>query len=183
MNENPFHNHRNSDDKKAHNAAFYRMAEEYCIAGQLNCADYLIEYHNKLGKRLPEVSSELLHTLDSMPSIRSDLPEMDLLSQAFERSNLEIPIGVHDLPRTWGRGIRELMMGTCWTELPQCQVEDVFGWKSVFRFGPYLHICFLKPFARDQSHWCEIGSLIYELHRRLEPGPYTQEGRLVEFLV
>jgi hypothetical protein len=183
MNNNPINEPNEPDYANAHYVAFDKMAEENRLSGQLNCCDYLLEFHRELGEDPASSSLELLRVLNSMPTIRSDVAEMDLLAQAFERSHLQIPAGLYDLPLFWGRAIREMMLKTHWPEHENCKIEDVFGWSAVFRFGAFLHICFDSPYPPNQGHWCEIGSLIHELHTRLEPGPYTAEGRLCEFLV
>jgi hypothetical protein len=171
------------DYDSAHYVAFDKMAEEYRSAGELNCCDYLTEYHSELGEEPMISSPDLINALEAMATIQSDLIEMDLLAQAFERSHLKTPVGLYDLPLLWGRAIREMILETHWPEQSNCQIKDVFGWSSVFRVGAHLHIYFDSPHPPNRGHWCEIGSLIYELHRRLEPGPYTPKGRLVEFLV
>lgn len=171
------------DYGSAHYVAFDKMPEENRSAGELNCCEYLIEYHRELREEPMISSPDLINALDAMATIQGDVVEMDLLAQAFERSHLNIPVGLYDLPLLWGRAIREMILETHWPEHENCQIKDVFGWSSVFRIGAHLHICFDSPHPSNRGNWCEIGSLIHELHCRLEPGPYTPKGRLIEFLV
>jgi hypothetical protein len=100
------------DYDSAHYVAFDKMPEENRSTGELNCCDYLIEYHRELGEDPMITSPDLLNALEAMTTIRSELAEMDLLAQTFERRHLKIPVGLYDLPLLWGRAIREMILET-----------------------------------------------------------------------
>lgn len=175
--------HYNSDEATAHYVAFHKLPEEERQIGHLNCRDYLIDLHEEMSEIAPSPSRELFELLDTMPAIRSDVAESDLLVQAFEHSHLEIPTGLLDLPLTWAYPIREMILDTHWPAYPNCHIKDVFGWDMVLRMGSHLHLIYPQPLSDQSSHWCDVGSFILQLHRRIEPGPYTPAGRICEFAI
>lgn len=181
MNVNDYEEPYTPDTSTAHNVALSKLPAEELAMGQMNCRDYLLEYHKELSETVPVPSQALLDLLDSMPTISSNTLEADLLCEVFQRSYLEIPVGIYELPITWGLTIREAILNTHWPEYPYSRIQDVFGWSSVFRVGAYLHVAFNKPLPMPDSHWCDVGAFIFELHRRFEPGQYMSNSRLCEF--
>lgn len=183
MNTETNNDHHEPDYEAAHFVAYHKMPKEDLQLGILNCTDYLIEYHKELGETPPPVTRDLLHALDTLPKLGRDSVEAQLVAEAFNRSHLDIPSGLHDLPANWGFAIRRIIMETHWPELPSCQIRDVFGWTDIERFGAHLHIQFDQTLDNTSAPWCDIGNLIHQLHLGFEPGPYTPLGRLCEFIV
>ncbi|WPJ95144.1 hypothetical protein SH580_17100 [Coraliomargarita algicola] len=172
-----------SDEETAHYVALNQMSEEDLKQGNLACTDYLIEYQRELG--IPEYAppNSLSIVLDSLPTIGSSPTINQQMVELYHASGLEVPTGLFDLPLYWAKPFYELMRETHWPAYQNCTIKDVFGWNLVLRFGGYLHIQFESPLPHKDSHWPEVGEFIVELHRRMEPGPHTPEGRLCEFLV
>lgn len=180
MNANLHDDYNEPDYEAAHFAAFHKMPDYDRDTGQLNCTDYLIEYHSELSEAPPPVTRELLATLDSMPKLGRNTAEAQLVADAFSKSHLEVPEGLHELPVSWGYAIRKVIFETHWPSYTNCRIRDVFGWTYVNRFGAHLHIHFENPLPA-KTPWCDVGQLIHELHYVMEPGPYTPAGRLCEF--
>lgn len=175
--------HYDSDEATAHYVALHKLSEEERQIGHLNCRDYLIEFHREMGETAPSPPRKLFEVLDAMPTIRSDLAEADLLVQAFERSHLGIPNGLLELPLMWAYPIREMILDTHWPAFPSCHIKDVFGWDMILRIGSHLHLIYPQSLSAQNSHWCDVGAFLLELHRRFEPGPYTPAGRMCEFTI
>lgn len=181
MNEHQTQNDYQSDEETAHYVALNRMADVDLMHGDLACVNYLREFHCELGTVPQEQSENIGGVLDGLPTIQSS-PEMSqYLTELYHSSGLNIPIGLFDLPLQWAKAFSRLIQETHWPAYNNCDIRDVFGWNLVMRYGPYLHIQFESPIPHLNSHWCDVGRFIVELHERFEPGLMTPQLRLCEF--
>lgn len=179
---NPLMNDDHSPDyATAHYAARASLSQRDLYHGTLIMANYLYEYQRQLGTPVITPAPGVYALLDNAPTIASDPIEKQLTAEAFQSCGLDIPTGLNDLPLTWARAIRETVLETFWPEYSTISVADVFGWATVLRFGPYLHLEYGRPIPRQGVHWDEIGEILVALHQCMEPGPFTPVGRLCEF--
>ena len=172
-----------SDEETAHYVAINKMADQDLRNGDLACINYLREYYHELGAESPKPASMVGSVLDSLPTIQSSPGVAQSLIELYQVSGLNVPIGLLDLPLYWAKAFHEVIRGTHWPAHGNCSIHDVFGWNLVIRYGGYLHIQFESPIPHLNSHWCEVGRFIVELHERVEPGATTPASRLCEFLV
>ena len=182
MNTYNTHHDYEPDEAAAHYVALNKMKPDDLERGDLAFVDYLIEYDREMGVHRPAPPNLLSTVLERLPDIRSSPEVAQHLVDLYHTSGLEVPSGLLDLPFLWAKAIHQLIRETHWSAYRYCTAHDVYGWNHVLLFGGYLHIQFASPLPHQHSHWNEVGSLIYELHQRLEPGPYTEPGRLIEFL-
>jgi hypothetical protein len=170
-----------SDEETAHYVALNKMADEELHNGDLACINYLREYYRELGAEQPESPPMIGSILDSLPTIRSSPGVAQGLVELYQSSGLNVPVGLLDLPLYWAKAFHELIRETHWPACDACSIHDVFGWNLVIRYGGYLHIQFESPIPHQNSHWCDVGRFIVELHERFEPGLMTPASRLCEF--
>jgi hypothetical protein len=170
-----------SDEETAHYVAINKMADTDLRNGDLACINYLSEYHRELGTESPEPSAMTGSVLDSLPTIQRSPGVAQSLVELYQVSGLNVPVGLLDLPLYWAKAFHELIGETHWPAYDECSIKDVFGWNLVIRYGGFLHIQFESPIPHLNSHWCDVGRLIVELHERFEPGPTTPLSRLCEF--
>ncbi|MDQ8195104.1 hypothetical protein QEH59_11755 [Coraliomargarita sp. SDUM461004] len=182
MNEYDIENDYQPDEANAHYVALHKLNKNDLERGDFACADYLIEYDREMGIHRDAPPNLLSAVLDALPTIRSAPEVAQNLVELYEASGLGVPVGLFDLPYHWAKALHEMIRETHWPSYPNCTIHEVFGWNHVFRFGGHLHVQFETPLPHQHSHWCEVGSLIRDLHMRLEPGPYTEPARLIEFI-
>jgi hypothetical protein len=159
------------------------MADTDLRNGDLACINYVREYQRELGIEPHESAAMIGGVLDSLPTIQSSPGVAQSLVELYQVSGLNMPVGLLDLPLYWAKAFHELIRETHWPAYDACSIHDVFGWNLVIRYGGYLHIQFESPIPHLNSHWCDVGRFIVELHERFEPGPTTPASRLCEFLV
>jgi hypothetical protein len=181
MNDEIHDDHHEPDYEAAHYASYHNIYKHDLELGVFNCTNYFLDFHNQLGEQVPLMTKELMSALDSIPTLGSDIAEAQNLAETFARSNLTVPAGLDELPLNWGYVIRRFMLETHWPDFENCTIKDVFGWSYVSRFCGFLHIHYEEPLYRKVMQWSQIGSLILEMHRQLEPGPYTPHSRLCDF--
>jgi len=172
-----------SDEETAHYVALNKMAPEDLSYGDLACINYMREYYRELDIKPPESSVEIDSGLDLLPKIQSSPGVAQSLVELYQVSGLNVPVGLLDLPLYWAKAFHELIRETHWPAYEGCSIQDVFGWNLVIRYGAYLHIQFESPIPHLNSHWCDVGRFIVELHERFEPGPTTSASRFSEFSV
>jgi hypothetical protein len=182
MNAYKTHHDYEPDEANAHYVALNKMKPDDLERGDLSCVDYLLEFDREMGIPRPAPPNLLSMALNNLPSIHESPEVAQHLTELYQASGLEVPVGLLDLPLQWAKAFHDLVCNTHWPTYRHCTFRDVIEWNHVLSFGGYLHIQFARALPHRESHWNEVGYLIRELHQKLEPGPYTEPGRLIEFL-
>lgn len=169
------------DISDAHRRSLRAIKEDAAI-GRLPFYDYSIEYCAYFGQKAPEQIPELLSFLESCEKIGDSERERSAITSVYIEYALEIPIGLLDLPVWWARAIIASLREVNWVEPDPERTQAVFGWDMVHRQGAYLDIQFPGPLSVEPEDWLLVGNPLMVLQRSLEPGPYTQPGRLIEFI-
>lgn len=164
----------------AHLEALHKIDPMDRQAGRLPCWDYAMDFRQIIGDPLPDVCNALMAYLDRTKPIREVPREYLITKQLFADNGCPMPDGMEDLPVIWACGIRRFVKEMLWVDRDQERLRRFFGWNLVMRQGPFLEILFKEPLA--SADWPERASLILELHRFLEPGGFTANARLQEFI-
>lgn len=164
----------------AHRHALNSISNDAAI-GRLPCYDYAIEYYSFLGKQAPTPTRELIHYLDECDRISDVESTQKLIEHIYAKHELEIPIGLLDLPAWWALALIQSINEVNWVEPDPERTKATFAWQMVHLQGAYLDIQFEAPLPKDIEVWHPIASELINMNRRLERGPFTQVGRLKEF--
>lgn len=165
----------------AHSRALCAIKDDADI-GRLPFFDYAIEYCAYFGQNAPEPTVGLIRFLEDCQKIGDSKQAQIAIESLYREHELEIPIGLMDLPVWWARAIAASIHEVNWVEPDPGRTQDVFGWTMVHLQGPYLDIQYANPIPIQSVDWHVIGSELWNLHRRFEPGPFTPVGRLIEFI-
>lgn len=165
----------------AHGRALQGIREDAAI-GRLPFYDYAIEYFAYFELKAPEPSGELLDFLQGCEKIGDTKHTQRSIESIYKEYALEIPIGLMDLPVWWARAIIASVREVNWVEPDTERTQAVFEWTMVHLQGAYLDIQFANPIPDQSDNWHLIGGQLIDLHRRFEQGPFTQPGRLIEFI-
>lgn len=164
----------------AHWNALNSIRDDAAI-GRLPCYDYAIEFYDICGATAPEPPLELIQYLEGCEPISGVEYSRNLIKRTYAEHELDIPIGLMDLPAWWTPAIIQSINEINWVEPAPERTKTTFGWQMVHVQGAYLDIQFNDPLPSDAELWHPIASELINLHKRLEPGPFTQIGRLKEF--
>lgn len=164
----------------AHDRALRAIKDDAAI-GRLPFFDYALEYYAFFDKKAPEPTVELISFLESCEKIGDSKAVLRGIESIYQEHSLEVPIGLMDLPVWWARAIIASIREVNWVESDPERTQEVFGWNMVHLQGAYRDIQYMEPIIVSTEKWCPIGGELLNLHRRLEPGPFTQPGRLIEF--
>lgn len=165
----------------AHSRAL-RAVKDDAEIGRLPFYDYTIEYCAYFEQKAPEPTAKLLNFLESCERIEDSHRIEDTIKSVYSKHSLEIPIGLMDLPVWWAKAIITGIAEVNWVEPDPERTLAVFGWTMVHRQGAYLDIQFPEPLPSKDEDWLWIGNPLMNLQRSIEPGPFTQPGRLIEFV-
>lgn len=149
--------------------------------GRIPFYDYAIEYQNFVGGDAHEPPNDLIHFLATTESISQSKTALEQIEEVYKQYSIEIPMGLLDLPVWWAPALIESIEEVNWVEADIEQTQEIFGWDFVSVQAAYLDIQFPQRIGQSPKAWSQIGQSLMRLHRRLEPGPYTPLGRLVEF--
>lgn len=169
------------DVSKAHEQALRSIQTDADI-GRLPFFDYAIEYFAYLDQKLPEPSLELIEFLQRCEKIGESQKERNAIESIYKEHSLELPMGLEDLPVWWARAIITSIREVNWVEPDPERTQAVFGWDMAHLQGSYLDIQYSKPISALSEEWYLVGGQLIDLHRRFEPGPFTQSRRLIEFI-
>lgn len=178
MNTNNEHTPYPTDD--AHWEAFHKISDSDRQAGRLPSWDYAIDYQQILGAPLPPTNQELLDFLSRIKTIAQVPREYLITKQLFADNGYRMPDGIEDLPVIWACCIRRFVREILWVDHDTERLRQFFDWSIVLRQGAFLDIHFNGTIP--MKDWPTRAALIIEFHRFLEPGAFTTEGRLKEFL-
>lgn len=158
-------------------AGIYADAE----IGRIPCYDYIIEFSSAQGIRFLQPSCELIQFLEASESIGSSTELSDLINSIYAKYKVEVPIGLHGLPVWWGPAFIRMLDALNWVEPDYEFSQAAMGWSLVHVQGAFLDIQ-MPERVQASEDWYRIGETLLGLHRMLEPGPFTHEKRLCEFL-
>lgn len=165
----------------AHVHALREIKDDAAI-GRLPFYDYAIEYYAYFDQGAPESSLELISFIESCEKIGDSECECSAITSIYNEHALEIPIGILDLPVWWARAFIASIREVNWVEPDPDRTQATFGWDMVHLQGSYLDIQYSKPITAHPEEWHLVGGQLIDLHRRFEPGPFTQRRRLIEFI-
>lgn len=165
----------------AHARALCGIREDAAI-GRLPFYDYTIEYSAYFGQKAPKPSLELIRFLQDCEKIGDSKQEQNEIESIYGEYAMEVPIGLMDIPVWWARAIIASIREVNWVEPDPERTRAVFGWDMVHLQGAYLDIQYPTPITTVPEEWCPIGGELINLHRRFEPGSFTQPGRIIEFI-
>jgi len=169
------------DISDAHGRALWRIKGDAAI-GRLPLYDYAIEYCAYFDQKAPEPTAELLNFLESCEKIGESRLIEDAITSTYNKHSMEIPIGLMDLPVWWAKAIISGIAEINWVAPDPERTQAVFGWDMVHRQSAYLDIQFPGSLPSQVEDWLWIGNPLMSLQRSIEPGPFTQPGRLIEFI-
>lgn len=169
------------DVSHAHLHALRAIKDDSAI-GRLPVNDYAIEYYAYFDQKAPESSLELISFIENCEKIGDSECECSAITSIYNEHALEIPIGLFDLPVWWARAFIASIREVNWVAPDPERTQAVFGWDMVHRQGAYLDIQFPEPLPGEVEDWLWIGNPLMSLQRSIEPGPFTQPGRIIEFI-
>lgn len=165
----------------AHAQALRGICEDAAL-GRIPFFDYTIDYLNYFGQQAPESPPALIRHLETCEKIGDSAEARSWIESIYRMHSLEVPIGLMDLPIWWAPALVTSIEEINWVQPDHVRTQAVFGWDMVFLQGSYLEIRYDRPLPSEDEQWHIIGGELLNLHRRLEPGPFTPPGRLVEFI-
>lgn len=149
--------------------------------GRLPFYDYAIDYFSYMGRKAPQPTGELVQFVESCETLGESRDAKSRVESIYGQYSLPIPIGLMDLPVWWATALIRSISEVNWVETDVDFTRTVFGWEMVHLQGSYLDIQYATALPEDITIWCPIANELLNLHRRLEPGPFTPLGRIVEF--